>query len=148
MIPRNIDLTLDLAFRSRNTDDFTIAEDDGRDIDDDTFLEWSSAIEGANVSISTYNKLSRIERFFGRFTGGNAKHRIFNKSYVYDDNNKCYRCGKEIRIPWSGTGHLCQECNEILESEYGKRPWDTSFDIDVPTNFTGNRGPMEIFDMK
>ena len=148
MIPRNIDLTSDFAFRPRSTDDFTIAEDDGRDIDDDTFFEWSAAIEGANVSISTYNKLSRLERFFGRLTGGNAKNRIFGKKYVYDDN-KCYRCGEEIRIPWGDTGHLCKECNERLEREYGKRPWDPFYgDDDVPTNFTGNRGPMEIFDMK
>ena len=71
-----------------------------------------------------YEKWMRCERIFGRRSHKDQRNDIFDPEENYKKywEHTCFRCGKNIKIPWNNIGGVCKECDKELA--YNKKvPW-------------------------
>lgn len=109
---------------------------------------------GLNMTMDEYNALLEYERFFGRKYHESEHHEMFDHDrYIRKKvDSRCYRCGKEIRTPWSSQYGLCKECASDMDDEYDsnvvysrrgwsvKIPWGNALMRDVlPIDLFGLR---------
>lgn len=81
------------------------------------------AYSGGNMTNDEYEALTRYERVFGRRRHFNEWLDVFRKDereYFNEMRTHCYRCGKEIRVPWLKRYDLCPECDRYVA---GRIPW-------------------------
>ena len=103
---------------------------------------------GPTMSTDMYHSLSAKEKLFGI-----AKHEsidVFRKSddaWAEEMRTHCQRCCKELRIPWKRNKDVCEECNSILERDYGGGifPWRRTVEGITQSS---RDNPMDIFHMR
>ena len=103
---------------------------------------------GPTMSTDMYRSLSAKEKLFGI-----ARHEsidVFRKSddaWAEEMRTHCQRCGKELRIPWKRNKDVCEECNSILERDYGGGifPWRRNGEGITESSIDNS---MDIFHMK
>ena len=102
------------------------------------------AYDDDNISNDEYDALVRHESIFGCRRHFNEKHDVFKKAdeaYLEEMHTHCFRCGKEIRLPWAKRHDLCPECDEAMRN---KIPWDKK---DQLVSF-GNDSAMDMFNLR
>lgn len=112
-LPRNIDLTEHGDFGGDQ-----LISPQFLPIDDDSpFLDLGMTNE-------EYKKEITRERIFGRRSHKDQRNDIFDPEENYRKywEHTCFRCGKNIKIPWNNIGGVCKECDMYLSS-YKKVPW-------------------------
>ena len=103
---------------------------------------------GPTMSTDMYRSLSAKEKLFGI-----ARHESIDVVRKSDDawaeemRTHCQRCGKELRIPWKRNKDVCEECNSILERDYGGGifPWRRNGEGITESSIDNS---MDIFHMK
>ena len=140
MLPSNIDLTEHRDFADHRTDiDISIPE--GL-----TLLSTVTSDDDV-ITADQYELLVYIEGIFGKRGHINRKTQIFknpNSPFLYNgiydpDSNRCYCCGKYIRLPWNNHGGICVEC--IHKKPVEEFPWKT---YAIPSS----RNIMDLFNMR
>ena len=80
------------------------------------------------MTLEDYDKIIRRESIFGKKRHTNGKHRIFGrKTFVKNLESHCYRCGKELKLPWERNRmELCKQCSDKVkhDNQYLKFPWN------------------------
>lgn len=70
----------------------------------------------------------RRESIFGKKRHTNGKHHIFGRTtFVKNLESHCYRCGKELKLPWERNRmELCKQCSDKVkhDNQYLKFPWN------------------------
>lgn len=84
--------------------------------------------DDGNISMDEYDYMCWFEGIFGKFRHKNEKNKVFDKEGAYEKELRthCHRCGKPLRIPWKIFYDLCEECNEIMDSDYRRIPWKST----------------------
>ena len=105
-LPRNIDLTEHGDFGRRFISIQILP------IDDSPFLVDEE-----------YEKKMRWERVFGRRSHKDQRNDIFDPEEKHRKywEHTCFRCGKNIKIPWNNIRGVCKECDKDLANN--KVPW-------------------------
>jgi hypothetical protein len=77
--------------------------------------------DGRSMTLDQHLALRRFESIFGKRRHDDNRFIIFGITrFIKDRECHCDRCGKELRIPWKRPNSgLCQECEDILDREYG-----------------------------
>ena len=111
---RRIDLTLNGDFTHWTQETEIIAQEDFSSFLDEMALR-------KNMSLEEYNKLTRIEGFFGRRRHYTEAMEVFMESdedFLAKMSGQCCRCGQPV-LPWRKKDGLCPECKNKLDREYG-----------------------------
>lgn len=113
-LPRNIDLTEHRDFGGDQLISSTIQ-----------FLPVDSTFPlDLEMTPEEYEKWITRERIFGRRSHRDQRNDIFDPEENYRKywEHTCFRCGKNIKIPWNNIGGVCKECDKELA--YNKKvPW-------------------------
>lgn len=108
----NVDLTLNRDFRSFK--DFNIID---KYIVNHKFI-W----DDVKYIVNSMDDFKDDELFL---TGDQAERRV--KKYNLLRENECDRCGATLnKFPWHRECCLCHKCEQILDEDYKKIPWDKS----------------------
>jgi len=80
------------------------------------------------MSSSEYDRLRAWENIFGRRRHFTEVLDVFldkrEEEYKENIRTHCYRCGKELRSPWTMINGLCKDCNEkVMTDVNGRIPW-------------------------
>ena len=137
MIPSNIDLTENRDFSGGNAWIIPF------DIPTGDFWE---RYDGEHISSEDFDKLLRWEQIFGEKGHPNHKRVAFNKDkddeqmFLERQNYHCYRCGRDIRVPWKIKLGLCSDCEKEthFEDSYGL-PSDSDGLFDKPRMMSVHR---------
>lgn len=135
MLPSNIDLTEHGDFRNRIT--FTGQLDIPIEL-------WDEDI----MTSEDYEKIRRWESIFGKRRHINRKRDVFEITpFKVHLEGHCYRCGKELRLPWKRDRDLCKECSDYIEHDnwYIKFPWRYNR---LSVVRLGDRGQGNLFDLR
>lgn len=80
------------------------------------------------MTLEDYDKIIRRESIFGKKRHTNGKHHIFGRTtFVKNLESHCYRCGKELKLPWERNRmELCKQCSDKVkhDNQYLKFPWN------------------------
>lgn len=80
------------------------------------------------MTLEDYDKIIRRESIFGKKRHTNEKHHIFGRTtFVKNLESRCYRCGKELKLPWERNRmELCKQCSDKVkhDNQYLKFPWN------------------------
>ena len=80
------------------------------------------------MTLEDYEKIIRRESIFGKKRHTNGKHHIFGRTtFVKNLESHCYRCGKELKLPWERNRmELCKQCSDKVkhDNQYLKFPWN------------------------
>lgn len=80
------------------------------------------------MTTEDYEKIIRRESIFGKKRHTNGKHHIFGRTtFVKNLESRCYRCGKELKLPWERNRmELCKQCSDKVkhDNQYLKFPWN------------------------
>ena len=80
------------------------------------------------MTTEDYEKIIRRESIFGKKRHTNGKHHIFGRTtFVKNLESHCYRCGKELKLPWERNRmELCKQCSDKVkhDNQYLKFPWN------------------------
>ena len=93
---------------------------DFRDRDNINRNAVSDFINNEFVTPEELDAINEYENIFGR-----RHHTVRFELFGYgksDYEGHCYRCGKELRIPWLIFFDLCNESNHLFEPKF---PWNT-----------------------
>lgn len=101
---------------------------------------------GARMTPAEYESLKKHERFFGEDIHLTQSDKIFysdkEDKYIEEVRTHCYRCGKEIIIPWKKVYDLCEECDSLTKNDYRKIPWKNNRDI------PNSRNARDLFSLR
>ena len=80
------------------------------------------------MTLEDYDKIIRRESIFGKKRHTNGKQHIFGRTtFVKNLESHCYRCGKELKLPWERNRmELCKQCSDKVkhDNQYLKFPWN------------------------
>lgn len=109
-LPRNIDLTANRDFGGNRSISLLLLP-----IDDSPFLVETN---------EEYEERITRERIFGRRSHKDQRNDIFDPEEKHRKywEHTCFRCGKNIKIPWNNILGVCKECDEYLANN-NKVPW-------------------------
>ena len=135
-LPRNIDLTEHRDFGGDQLISSTIQ-----------FLPVDSTfpldlLEREKMTNEEYEKWITRERIFGRRSHEDQRNDIFDPEENYRKywEHTCFRCGKNIKIPWNNIRGVCKECDKCLTPGYNKVPWKKEE--------TGSWSRESVFDLR
>ena len=72
------------------------------------------------MTIEQFNRLHRWEEIFGKMHHDNERYDVF-PTFPFHEKVICYRCGKEIKIPWKFHTTICENCRNEKEIPWRER---------------------------
>jgi hypothetical protein len=82
------------------------------------------------MTIEQFSRLHRWEGIFGKMHHDSEYYDVFFQKLPFYKKATCYRCGKEIKIPWKFHTGICEKCRNEKEI-----PWRERFRASSNTDY-------------